>query len=262
MSIDALRWAMRLPLPTSGQKLLMIMLANYANEESGKAWPCRKTLAEDCRMSNRTISTHTQALEKMGLITIEKRHVIDRPYPNNVYLLHIGKVINPPPLRVIPSANISPSSKTRCKKRQNQVQIFPPNPQEPTTHLLGNVISNQSTEKSVIHDGFVPNESTRAYCHRAGCRPHTDDDVMSFVLKHKSKGDTSADWQAEFCAWRINLKRYDLQHHRNTTTGEHHGKTKQRPRTSGDIFADGVSGAFADDADTGQTYNGEVAAEV
>ncbi len=67
MSAQASSWAFRQKDLKSGQKLLLVVLANYA-DTSGIAWPSRKTLAGDCCCGLDTITANMRALESAGLV--------------------------------------------------------------------------------------------------------------------------------------------------------------------------------------------------
>lgn len=58
---------------TIGSKLLLLILADYYDEERGYAWPSQETLATDCEMTPRTIRRASGELVKMGLVTILQR---------------------------------------------------------------------------------------------------------------------------------------------------------------------------------------------
>jgi hypothetical protein len=71
MSLRAIQWAWKQQIK-SGEKLVLLALANYANTED-KAWPGQKAIAYDCGMNRDTVVTHLAALVRYGLITSEDR---------------------------------------------------------------------------------------------------------------------------------------------------------------------------------------------
>lgn len=72
MSIQAIAWALGRDVRPAAAKLLLIALANYANDR-GIAWPSKSTLAKDCSMDKSSICRHLQALQDAGLVKIEER---------------------------------------------------------------------------------------------------------------------------------------------------------------------------------------------
>lgn len=82
MSIQAINWALNLPaslLPKPSQNHLLLILANYANEEN-VAYPSTATLAKITKLDRRTIQRVLRELEKIGAITTVSAHNIQRKY--------------------------------------------------------------------------------------------------------------------------------------------------------------------------------------
>lgn len=72
MSIKAIDWAFRQKVDNPGAKLLLIALANYANDEDC-SYPSLKTLKEVTSIPVRTLTRLFKFLEKAGLIKREAR---------------------------------------------------------------------------------------------------------------------------------------------------------------------------------------------
>lgn len=72
MSFSAMTWASKQKVKTASQKLVLLMLANYADDED-KCWPSKKTLAEVCCMAKSAICSNILKLEQSGFIRVEKR---------------------------------------------------------------------------------------------------------------------------------------------------------------------------------------------
>lgn len=68
MSIDSLSWAFNLDLPSSGAKLTLLALANYADAD-GVAYPSQKAMAKKTCLCERAIRSHLSNLERMGVIS-------------------------------------------------------------------------------------------------------------------------------------------------------------------------------------------------
>ena len=73
MSTDAINWVRTLPCPTPTTKLVLFMLANYANKRTHKCFPSEKHLGEICGVSDRSVRRCIATLENLGYITIQKR---------------------------------------------------------------------------------------------------------------------------------------------------------------------------------------------
>ncbi len=75
MSILALNlaWKLRLKQLSSGDKLVLLTLADYANDD-GDCWPSIKSLAEKCSMHQRNVIKHLNKLVTIGLVVKRYRH--------------------------------------------------------------------------------------------------------------------------------------------------------------------------------------------
>ena len=63
-------WAVNQNCSNAGQKLVLLMLANYCNSHTGQCNPSHKRLAAECCMGVSTLKNHLQALADAGLIEI------------------------------------------------------------------------------------------------------------------------------------------------------------------------------------------------
>jgi uncharacterized phage protein (TIGR02220 family) len=83
-------WAVDMKLPTN-QKMVLLMLANRTNHDTGRCDPSHKRLAEDCGMSISTLKRCIRQLEESGLLEIITRKNGDVNLPNQ-YILKLGVV--------------------------------------------------------------------------------------------------------------------------------------------------------------------------
>lgn len=90
MSFEAMTWAVKKRLPTN-QKMVLLMLANRTNGDTGRCDPSHQRLAEDCGMSVSTVKRAIAQLEEAGLLEVETRtlHGVNLP---NQYLLNLDRV--------------------------------------------------------------------------------------------------------------------------------------------------------------------------
>jgi len=88
MSIEALHWAFKQETANSGQKLVLVFLANITNPETGQCNPSHKRIAAQCCMGVSTLKKHIAGLEARGLLTINHRF-FDNVQSSNQYVLHI-----------------------------------------------------------------------------------------------------------------------------------------------------------------------------
>ena len=69
------------------QKLVLIVLADFYNEESGKAWPSQDTLCMLTGLSRATLNRVLKELKDKGHITVWKQRFSGQ-YPHNVYRIN------------------------------------------------------------------------------------------------------------------------------------------------------------------------------
>ena len=70
---------------TSGQKLLLICLANYASDK-GECWPSISSLAAQADVTPRHVSGMIHDLAKLGYLTVR-----EQAGKSNSYALHIAQ---------------------------------------------------------------------------------------------------------------------------------------------------------------------------
>ncbi len=91
MSFSALAWAVKQDTKSPISKLVLLMIANYANEYN-EAYPSQQHLAKLCQCTRVSINKHIKDLNKLGLITTKKQK--NNMYGYNLYVLNIKSVNN------------------------------------------------------------------------------------------------------------------------------------------------------------------------
>ena len=86
MSVRALNWAFDQKGMQPASKLLLIALANHA-DDNGYAWPGIEGIADRWDMSSRTVSRHIHLLSIDGLITVSPRYRDNGSQTSNAYQL-------------------------------------------------------------------------------------------------------------------------------------------------------------------------------
>ena len=91
MSFQAMTWAVDQKCESAGQKLVLIMLANYCNSHTGQCNPSHQRLADECSMGVSTLKGHIARLAEIGVLRIERivQHGVNLP---NQYWLMLGGV--------------------------------------------------------------------------------------------------------------------------------------------------------------------------
>jgi hypothetical protein len=145
MSVQQITLALALRNVSQAEKLLLIVLANYADED-GRCWPSQKRLGEDAGMSDRSVRTALVKLEEAGLIVRERRNRRDGSRGTDMIELHLERANDQ---RKNLPAEKSSSGKSCTDYRKN-------------LHELPENISGLTTFEPTIEPSIEPSEKTRA----------------------------------------------------------------------------------------------------
>jgi hypothetical protein len=89
MSIHAMSWAWTQNPGSSGAKLVLLALADTANDD-GTCWPGQKRIAEKVCLSERAVRDSIAKLVEIGLLRVEERRRADGTKTSNLYVLAIA----------------------------------------------------------------------------------------------------------------------------------------------------------------------------
>lgn len=101
MCIRAIVWAFDQKCPSPSAKLVLIKLADHANDD-GECWPSQGHIAEDCGIDRSTVCYHIKTLVRAGYITTEQRIKENGGQLSNRYFLRFKvkespqKTLDPP----------------------------------------------------------------------------------------------------------------------------------------------------------------------
>lgn len=87
MSYEAQAWAVKKDIPCT-PKMVLMMLANRINKDTGQCFPSISILALDCGLSKRSVINQLEKLENLKLIKIIRRK-IDKVKVKNLYSLDL-----------------------------------------------------------------------------------------------------------------------------------------------------------------------------
>jgi transcription initiation factor IIE alpha subunit len=100
------------------QKLVLIVLADFYNEESGKAWPSQDTLCTVTGLSLRSINRAIRELKRKGHIKVWKERSAGQ-YPHNAY-----RINHAPQRHMVEKVGAKNNQTTRQKERKKNDKNF------------------------------------------------------------------------------------------------------------------------------------------
>jgi DNA-binding transcriptional MocR family regulator len=115
-------WAVKQKTGNSGQKLVLLMLANFTNYETGQCNPSHNRLADQCCMSVASIKRHIDDLENAGLL--KKVHTFkDNIQKSNQYILALpgSSIWTTPQLTMSPTPAQFELQKQEVKQEKNNI---------------------------------------------------------------------------------------------------------------------------------------------
>jgi len=88
MSFQAMTWAVKQKVPTY-QKIVLIMLANRTNPETGICYPSLSKIAVECGMTRRSVINQIKALESNNYLSVDRsKSMFDMNHVNK-YILNL-----------------------------------------------------------------------------------------------------------------------------------------------------------------------------
>lgn len=124
MSWQATNWVIEYSQHKGGALLVMLMIANCANEDGSDAFPGIERLARDTRMTSRQVQRIIQTLEKSGEIAIRRSQ---GRFPNH-YAFPVMNKSNPDKVSGLNPDKMSPSEKSDSDISDTNPDISDTNP--------------------------------------------------------------------------------------------------------------------------------------
>ena len=94
MTVHVTSWVLRNSRATLGSRLVLLVLADYADEDGGSCWPSVATISKETLLSERQVRYALRNLEQLGEIAIEQMGGGRR---STRYRVLMGGVQNLPP---------------------------------------------------------------------------------------------------------------------------------------------------------------------
>lgn len=236
MSIRAMDWAFRQTCKNSGQKLVLLKLADNANDQ-GECWPSLAYIGRFCQMTRSTVSQHCSDLAKQGLIEIIPRVQDGSNLPNVYRVLMPDLDFEPRPRK--PGVR---RVETGCSTQTNRVYgTEQPEPSEepsvePKATAPGGAGSFDRAKLTELAASVAgeDREMARRLCEWVGravntCRKNREPDARTWAVIQdtlKTMGDKIASGYSVTSMWGLLEHVYKQQRTRHMQTTEHQANKK------------------------------------
>lgn len=200
MSVQAITCAMALRGVSPSEKLLLLALANYADENM-RCYPSQKRLAEDTCLSDRTVRSLLAGLAERRMISRTERQRQDGSRASDIVTLHFagsvdangvtpisggGETISGGARKQFPGGGEMASGLTTFEPSLNQEGSEEPSPKtRASKRCPQDWLPKTGTVQTLAHEGYFPGDLERA---------------LAMVKDHEfPRGHT--DWDAVFRNW-------------------------------------------------------------
>lgn len=201
MSFQAMTWATAQKLPCN-QKMVLLMLANRTNQDTGRCDPSHKLLAEDCGLSLASVKRAISELEKGGLLEVIHRTHEGVNLPNQ-YRLNLRGVGSQraegwgqSEPRVGSQRATNQEVNQEVKPVGDSDESAPPKTDKPKTK-----------KATPIPDDFEPSDTNRRVAGEQGVSIR--DELPKFMDHFRANGKLMKDWHACLNNWLRNSTRFN-----------------------------------------------------
>lgn len=178
MSIQAMTWVWGLEGLDTSQTMVLLALADAANDDGFACWPSQETLARKSRMSVRSVKRHIATLRDAGLIDVEMQSST-RGRMANLYRLHVGaerdfSALSRQRVKLAPSnsasgeiVDIPAKGQIDPLRNDGSNEVPKGTPMTPTKGTpmtpcnIGTVIKNHQTKPNQTHQEELPEKQLR-----------------------------------------------------------------------------------------------------
>ena len=178
MGIRAMTWAFDTPCPTPSAKLVLLKLADHANDE-GECWPSQGRIATDCGLTRETVNRQIKLLTDLGLLRLEHR-LNGTGQQSNRYFLRCDIPSHPP---VISRHTPVTTDHTPCDLSSHRTVIEPSEEDSEATPLLP-----ADPVKAIFDRGLAMLGPTHRSLLGKMRRDHGDETVLSAIIACEEEG--------------------------------------------------------------------------
>ena len=190
MSISALNWAFNMRGVSVSQKVVLISLANFA-DEAGYAFPSIKTIADMSCVSESSVRRALADLVDGGILRIDYRFRADGSQTSSGYFLGITTPVNLTP----PPSTVTPPPVTADTPYNHHI----------TTTLLDTHVSIANKRGSRLKDDWQPSETDLQHAFKKGLSDDATREqaerFRDYWISKAGAGGVKLDWAATWRTW-------------------------------------------------------------
>ena len=179
MSLEAMTWAIGIEGIKPPQKLVLLLLANRHNKDTGMCYPSIQRICVESGMHRATVIRAVNALEKMGLLSIKKTFG-----KVNYYRLHTSITERP-----VAESDPCQSDTTPVAESDHTSRSVRPEPKR--------TVKNPKNRKTPIPEDFGISDGVRLWAEKNGHR-RLNAHLENFVDAAKARDYRYVDWDAAF----------------------------------------------------------------
>lgn len=193
MSFEVMAWAVEQETANSGQKLVLLLLANHTNGHTGQCNPSQGLLAKECCMGLSTLRRHLLDLEAAGLISVVHQYADNMKRPNQ-YIVNFQR---------------SPRKSTEEQKWANDHpnRRYPPSNLEvplPPNRMIETGITTSNGNNTVCQQGkplfdifwkAYPRKVSPAAAKKSFAKLKVDEDLLNKMLKAIEQQKKTDQWK-------------------------------------------------------------------
>lgn len=196
-------WAVEqeLACPT---KMVLLMLANRTNHDTGECYPSHHKLAKDCGMSLASVKRHIGELQKLGLLDVIP-NVLDGCSLPNTYRLRLHGCA---PTGVHSELRVGSNEAEKGVHSEPRVGSQRATNQE-LEPIREPVIEPRITRAHAMPDDFELTDEMMAFFLSRNPRGDAEAEFLHFTSHHRAKGSTMKDWVAAWRSWSMNCSKFN-----------------------------------------------------
>lgn len=170
MSIKVISQIWDCPLPTS-EKMILLVIADHADEYGGNAWPSIATIARKSSMGERQVQRYVKSLVERGLLSCEKQaggtwDMSPDKRPNR-YTVNISRVTSMSPRLTCGATSTTPRGVTSGAERGDTHDASGVTPMTPNPYIEPSIQNRPEIMSDAVASDLMPSTLAQS--------PHLDD---------------------------------------------------------------------------------------